>query len=78
MGGALCLSAYRGSGAKVSVILALAHTSRTQRVGLFFQGVVRGPVPRRVTAMAAGGASAGCARRTVRRPNAGRRPDGNR
>ncbi|AZE52945.1 hypothetical protein C4K03_0768 [Pseudomonas synxantha] len=76
MGGALCLSACRESGAKVIVIRALAHTSRTQRVGLFFQGVVRGPVPRRVTAMAAGGAGAGCGHRTVRRPSAGRRPGG--
>ncbi|AZE82178.1 hypothetical protein C4J98_0744 [Pseudomonas orientalis] len=70
------MSAYRESGAKVIVIRVVAHTSRTQRVGLFFQGVARGRAPRHATAMAAGGADAGCGRRTTRRPSAGRRPGG--
>ncbi|EIK68819.1 hypothetical protein PseBG33_0789 [Pseudomonas synxantha BG33R] len=70
------MGAYRESGVKVIVIRALAHTSRTQRVGLFFQGVARGPGPRRATATVAGGAGAGCGRRTARQPSAGLRPGG--
>ena len=77
LGGAPWVSAYRESGAKVIVIRALAHTSRTQRPGLFFQGVARGRAPRRVTARAAGGAGAGCGRKTARPPSAHRRPDEN-
>ncbi|AZF61796.1 hypothetical protein C4J83_0786 [Pseudomonas sp. LBUM920] len=70
------MSTYRESDAKVIVIRALAHTSHTQRVGLFFQGVAQDPGPRRATAMAVGGAGAGCGRRTARRPSAGRHPGG--